>query len=50
MGLIENERTKLTANFMNAVASGSILVAIVGRSSEWLWELCRRKRLGISWD
>ena len=28
--MIENERTKLTANFMNAVASGSILVAIVG--------------------
>ncbi|HWJ87558.1 MAG TPA: hypothetical protein VNS12_05775 [Pelagibacterium sp.] len=28
--MIENERTKLTANFMNAVASGSILVAIIG--------------------
>lgn len=30
MSLVENERTKLTAGFMNAVASGTVTVSLVG--------------------
>jgi hypothetical protein len=36
----EQERIKLTASFLNALASGTILAAIVAPYIGWGWEQC----------
>ncbi|MGB3024426.1 hypothetical protein [Paradevosia shaoguanensis] len=42
MSPAQTERTKLTANFMNSIASGTVVAALVGPFVTSAWELLTR--------